>query len=138
MRPISLPAQSVGVVIMEKMELVVSAPAAQRERGKPVAQHKNVRVKNVNRGQVVGIALLVNPERIVREKGLFTAVLVGMVIRDGRTYMEQQALRKPVNDVDWGKNLIFLITMSGVKNVARDVMQNQDQKVFVSPVRPDM
>ena len=123
---------------MEQMEFVNRVLQEQLERGRNDVLRKTVHVKNVNRGQVVGIALLVNRGHIVREEGLFTAVLVGMVIRDGRAYMEQQALRKPVNDVDWGKNLIFLITMSGVKNVARDVMQNQDQKVFVSPVRPDM
>ena len=97
MRPISLPAHRVGVVILEQMELVVSAPAAQRERGQPVAQHKNVRVKHANREQVVGIALLANRGHIVRAAAQHTILVPEQpVIRDGRAYM---ALRRWKKDV---------------------------------------
>ena len=114
MRPISLPAQSVGVVIMEQEVLVNRVLQEQLERGWKDVLRKHVHVKNVNRGQEGGLVIYVNPERIVREDGLFTAVLVRMVIRDGRAYMEQQDLRTPAINVIMGKNLMLLMTMLDV------------------------
>lgn len=113
-RPISLPAHRVGVVILEQEVFVDRVLQEQLERGKQDVLRKHVHVKNVNRGQVVGIALLANRGHIVRADGLFTAVLVRMVIRDYQINMEQQALRKPAIVVVMGKNLMLLITMLDV------------------------
>ena len=89
-------------------------------------------MSDANREQVVGIALLANRGHIVRAAAQHTILVPEQpVIRDGRAYMALRRWKKDVINVIMGKNLIFLMTMSGVKNVARDVMLYQKENVQI-------
>lgn len=59
------------MVILEQEVFVDRVLQEQLERGKQDVLRKHVHVKNVNRGQVVGIALLANRGHIVRGGWLY-------------------------------------------------------------------